>query len=172
MSTPPSESGRWFAEEVQPHETSLRRFLRGVFPSLPDIADLVQESSVSLIRARETGPGVGYAKAFLFTTARNAALDLFRRRRVVAIDGVANLAALAGAEDQPDAAEALNMALAESGLKRGDIDGLIVNGDINSEVTCELFGLQPTWQGTQPYPDVMISSRSWQSCPAPATRWR
>lgn len=70
------------------------------------------------------------------------------------------------------AAEALNMALAESGLKRGDIDGLIVNGDINSEVTCELFGLQPTWQGTQPYPDVMISSRSWQSCPAPATRWR
>ena len=84
MSTPPSESGRWFAEEVQPDETSLRRFLRGVFPSLPDIADLVQESSVCLIRARETGPGVGYAKAFLFTTARNAALDLFRRRRFVA----------------------------------------------------------------------------------------
>jgi len=84
VSTPPSESGRWFAEEVQPHETSLRRFLRGVFPSLPDIADLVQESSVRLIRARETGPGVGYAKAFLFTTARNAALDLFRRRRFVA----------------------------------------------------------------------------------------
>ena len=108
MSTPPSESGRWFAEEVQPHESSLRRYLRGVFPSLPDIDDLVQESYVRLIRARESGPGVGYAKAFLFTTARNAALDLFRRRRVVAIDGVANLAALAGAEDRPDAAEALN----------------------------------------------------------------
>ena len=108
MSTPPSESGRWFAEEVQPHESSLRRYLRGVFPSLPDIDDLVQESYARLIRARESGPGVGYAKAFLFTTARNAALDLFRRRRVGAIDGGANLAALAGAEDRPDAAEALN----------------------------------------------------------------
>ena len=78
---PKSENTRWFNEEVQPHESSLRSYLRAVFPSLPDIDDLVQESYARLIRARETGR-VGYAKAFLFTTARNAAIDLFRRRNV------------------------------------------------------------------------------------------
>ena len=97
----------WFAEEVQPHESSLRFYLRSVFPSLPDVDDLVQESYARLIRAREAGR-VSYAKAFLFTTARNAALDFFRRRKVVAIDGVADLAELSVIEDSPDASESLN----------------------------------------------------------------
>jgi len=104
---PKSENTRWFAEEVQPHEPSLRSYLRAVFPSLPDIDDLVQESYARLIRARETGR-VGYAKAFLFTTARNAALDFFRRRKVVSIEGVADLSALPVIEDAPDASEAVN----------------------------------------------------------------
>ena len=107
MSNPKSETARWFAEEVQPHESSLRSYLRGVFPLLPDIDDLVQESYARLIRARETGR-VSYAKAFLFTTARNAALDFFRRRQVVRIDGVADLDELSVLEDRPDASEALN----------------------------------------------------------------
>jgi DNA-directed RNA polymerase specialized sigma24 family protein len=107
LSTPKSEPARWFAEEVQPHESSLRSYLRGIFPSLPDIDDLVQESYARLIRARETGR-VSYVKAFLFTTARNVALDLFRRRKVVSIDGIADLSVLAVAEDRPDASEAVN----------------------------------------------------------------
>jgi len=107
LSTPKSEHARWFAEEVQPHESSLRSYLRGVFPSLPDIDDLVQESYARLIRARETGR-VSYVKAFLFTTARNAALDFFRRRKVVSIDGVADLSELSVVEDRPDASEAVN----------------------------------------------------------------
>jgi RNA polymerase sigma-70 factor (ECF subfamily) len=97
----------WFVDEVQPHESSLRSYLRGLFPSLPDIDDLVQESYARLIRAKEAGR-VTYAKAFLFTTARNAALDFFRRRKVVAIDSVADLASLSVIEDQPDASEAVN----------------------------------------------------------------
>jgi RNA polymerase sigma factor (sigma-70 family) len=104
---PPSDQARWFAEEVQPHETSLRSYLRNVFPSLPDVDDLVQESYARLIRAKAAGR-VSYAKAFLFTTARNAALDFFRRRKIVSIDGVANLAGLSVVEDRPDAAEAVN----------------------------------------------------------------
>jgi len=107
LSTPKSETARWFAQEVQPHESSLRSYLRRVFPSLPDIDDLVQESYARLIRAREAGR-VSYAKAVLFTTARNAALDFFRRRKVVAIDGVDDLATLAVADDRPDAAAAIN----------------------------------------------------------------
>lgn len=71
---PQSEHTRWFVEEVQPHESSLRSYLRCMFPSLPDIDDLVQESYARLIRAREAGR-VSYVKAFPFTTARNAALD-------------------------------------------------------------------------------------------------
>jgi RNA polymerase sigma factor (sigma-70 family) len=104
---PASNLSRWFAEEVQPHERSLRSYLRSMFPSLPDVDDLVQESYARLIRAREVGR-VGYTKAFLFTTARNAALDFFRRRKVVQIDGVADLRDLTVAEDRPDAAEAVN----------------------------------------------------------------
>lgn len=103
---PASNLSRWFAEEVQPHESSLRSYLRQLFPSLPDIDDLVQESYARLIRARETGR-VAYARAFLFTTARNAALDLFRRRRVVRIEGVADMNALPVVEDRPDVAEAM-----------------------------------------------------------------
>lgn len=107
MSTPKSENNRWFAEEVQPHESSLRSYLRAVFPSLPDIDDLVQEAYARLIRARETGR-VGYAKAFLFTTARNVALDLFRRRKVVSIECQADLSSLGVIEDTLDASEAVN----------------------------------------------------------------
>lgn len=107
MSTPKSDTARWFTEEVQPHESSLRSYLHRVFPSLPDIDDLVQESYARLIRARKAGR-VSYAKAFLFTTARNAALDFFRRRTVMAIDGVADFDALSVVDDRPDAAAALN----------------------------------------------------------------
>ena len=103
----PSEQARWFAQEVQPHETSLRSYVRNVFPLFPDIDDLVQESYARLLRAKEGGR-VSYAKAFLFTTARNVALDFFRRRKVVAIDGVADLRELTVVEDRPDAAEAVN----------------------------------------------------------------
>lgn len=105
MSPHPTDHARWFAEEVQPHETSLRSYLRARFPTLPDIDDLVQDAYARLIRARESGR-VSYAKAFLFTTARNAALDLFRRRQVVAIDAIGDLTDLPLAGEAPDVREA------------------------------------------------------------------
>jgi RNA polymerase sigma-70 factor (ECF subfamily) len=104
---PNSENSRWFAEEVQPHEPSLRSYLRGLFPSFPDMDDLVQDSYLRLLHAREAGK-VRYAKAFLFTTARNIAIDFFRRRKVVKIDGVADLSALPVIEDKPDIADAVS----------------------------------------------------------------
>lgn len=107
MSTPPSEQSRWFAEEVQPHEPALRSYLRATFPSLPDIDDLVQESYARLIRAKQAGR-ISYARAFLFTTARNAALDIFRRRQVVAIDAIGDLSDLPVLVETPDAAETVS----------------------------------------------------------------
>jgi RNA polymerase sigma-70 factor (ECF subfamily) len=107
MCVPPSENDRWFAEEVQPHERSLRAYLGNVFPSLLDIDDLVQEAYVRLIRAKSAGR-ISYAKAFLFTTARNAALDLFRRRKIVSMEPIGDLSEFSVLESRPDAAEALN----------------------------------------------------------------
>lgn len=97
----------WFEAEVQPHERSLRAYLRAVFPSLPDLDDLVQETYLRLIRARETGR-VQYAKAFLFTTARNAAMDYFRRRKIVAFHSLEDFTELAPQDEGLDASEALN----------------------------------------------------------------
>lgn len=94
------ETARWFATEVQPHEASLRSYLRSKFPAYPDIDDLVQETYARLIEAREHG-SVREPKAFLFATARNAAFDYFRRRKVAAIDGIENLETLPVLEDRP-----------------------------------------------------------------------
>ena len=102
-----ADAARWFAEEVQPHESSLRNWLRGRFPWLTDVDDLVQESYARLFRARGRG-NVVHARSFLFATARNAAFDLARRERVVAIEGVADIEALSVLEDRPGVAEALN----------------------------------------------------------------
>ena len=107
VDTHQAEQTRWFAAEVHPHEPSLRAYLRNVFPTLPDIDDVVQESYVRLIRARQAGK-ISYAKAFLFVTARNAALDLFRRKRVISIESVGDGSDLFVLEDSPDAAETLN----------------------------------------------------------------
>jgi RNA polymerase sigma-70 factor (ECF subfamily) len=107
MPPPESEPSRWFAEEVQPHESTLRSWLRGLFPSLPDMDDLVQESYVRLIRAKEAGK-VSHAKAYLFTTARNAALDFFRRRKIVSIEAVGDMSDSTVLDDRPGVADAVS----------------------------------------------------------------
>ncbi len=101
------EQARWFAEEIQPHESKLRGWLRGRFPSLRDIDDLVQESYMRLIRARETRNVVD-AKTYLFATARNAALDFFRRSKIIPIEAVEEFDELSVLETGPDAAESLS----------------------------------------------------------------
>ena len=105
---PPSdpETARWFAEELQPHESELRAYLRAKFSAHIDIDDLVQETYARLLQAREQAP-LRSAKAYLFTTARNAAYDIFRRRKIIAIDGLAEIELLPVFEDRPGVAEAV-----------------------------------------------------------------
>lgn len=100
MNPEPPDQTRWFTHEVQPHEPALRSWLRGLFPAMRDLDDIVQESYVRLIRAKKDGR-VGYAKAYLFTTARNFALDLFRRNQVVTIEGVGDLERLSVLDEGP-----------------------------------------------------------------------
>jgi RNA polymerase sigma-70 factor (ECF subfamily) len=75
------DRARWFAEEVRPHETSLRSYLRYSLTSLADVDDLVQECYFRLLRARASGR-IRSTRAFLFAVARNAVRDLLRRRAV------------------------------------------------------------------------------------------
>jgi RNA polymerase sigma factor (sigma-70 family) len=71
---------------------------------LPDVDDIVQETYVRMLRAKASGR-MGRAKAYLFTTARNFAFDLFRRKRVVSIEGVTDLDALSVLEEGPGVPE-------------------------------------------------------------------
>jgi RNA polymerase sigma factor (sigma-70 family) len=96
----------WFTNEIQPHEPALRAYLRTRFPSLTDVDDLVQDTYARLMRAHEAGT-VRSARALLFVTARNAALDFFRRKRVVSIESIANPQELPVVESGPSAAESL-----------------------------------------------------------------
>lgn len=84
------ELARWFAEEVLPHEAALRSWLRARFPTLTDADDLVQEAYSRLLRARETG-SIACAKAFLFVTARNLALNQLRHLRYERSDGITEI---------------------------------------------------------------------------------
>jgi RNA polymerase sigma factor (sigma-70 family) len=95
---------QWFAEEVQPHEPALRAYLHARFPSLADHDDLVQEAYARLLRARAAG-NVRYARAFLFTTARNAALDLFRRRSAMPLHAVTDFTESFVLEQAPGVAD-------------------------------------------------------------------
>ncbi len=99
-------TGRWFAEEVKPHEPRLRAWIARRFPELRDIDDVVQDAYVRLIRARN-GRGVRSVQAFLFIAARNAAFDIFRRQPSELIEPLDNnVSAAEISENMPDAAEA------------------------------------------------------------------
>lgn len=94
MPPPDSELGQWFAAHVQPHEPVLRAWLRSRFRTEDDLDDLVQESYLRLLRARERGE-ITSPKAFLFTVARNLALDRYRHREVVPMESLAESEGLA-----------------------------------------------------------------------------
>ena len=100
MKTPLSDQERWFAEQVQPHEQSLRAYLRGKLQSPADVDDVVQDSYLKLWRRRALG-AVQSPKAFLFMIARNVAIDLRRRRDVASADPITENAPLAVLEDNP-----------------------------------------------------------------------
>jgi RNA polymerase sigma factor (sigma-70 family) len=105
---PPSdpEYSRWFALEVQPHEAALRAYLRARFPKLADPDDVIQETYTRLLREKDAGR-IQHPRAFLFTAARNVALDLFRRRRTSGADAIPHSDPSNVVEERPDAAEAL-----------------------------------------------------------------
>jgi RNA polymerase sigma-70 factor (ECF subfamily) len=76
------DQAHWFAAEVQPHEPALRAYLRRKYPGLSDVDDVVQESFVKTLAARQGGK-LTSIKGFLFRVAGNAAVSVFRRRKFI-----------------------------------------------------------------------------------------
>lgn len=94
-----TEQERWFRETIQPHEPNLRAYLRRKFPGVTDVDDVVQETYARLFRARQSGKKLH--PGYVFTIARNAALDLLRRHRVVKFDSLATLEPRVVIEEKP-----------------------------------------------------------------------
>ena len=63
------DQARWFDNEVRPHETSLRSYLKGSFPAMRDIDDVVQETYLRICKTHATQP-IQCVRAFLFGIAR------------------------------------------------------------------------------------------------------
>ena len=98
---PPSvDDARWFAEEVQPHEGSLRAYLRRSLAAPDDLDDIVQSSYLKLWRTH-AGAGVRSPKSLLFAIARNVALDLHRRRKVFRPEPITETGPLPVLEESP-----------------------------------------------------------------------
>ncbi len=106
---PDSDQASWFTKEVHPHDAQLKSYLRGAFPTVRDVEDVVQESYLRVWKARTTRP-IQSAKAFLFAVARRLALDLVRRERRSPFVAVKDFEALFVSTDAPDAAEAADHA--------------------------------------------------------------
>jgi RNA polymerase sigma-70 factor (ECF subfamily) len=114
MPTPPEapvraaeqSPNRWFAEEVHPHGPQLKSYLRGTFPSVRDIDDVVQESYLRIWKAKSVQQ-IHSAKAFLYKIARHLALDVIRKNGNSPLDTVGDPAVSRVIDTSPDAAEAL-----------------------------------------------------------------
>ena len=99
---------RWFTDEVHPNGSALKAYLRGAFPSVRDVDDVVQESYVRIWKAKAAQP-IRSAKAFLFKIARHLALDVIRHERRSPIDAVSDLSQLGVIEDKPSVADAIGL---------------------------------------------------------------
>jgi RNA polymerase sigma factor (sigma-70 family) len=73
----PPDGTKWFKEEVHIHDGQLKSWLKGQFPTIRDVDDVVQESYLRVWKVRATRE-ITSAKAFLFTIARNLTLNLIR----------------------------------------------------------------------------------------------
>lgn len=112
MSPPPShnhselpEQSQWFLENIHAHEVSLKSYVRSSFPHIRDVDDIIQESYFRLLKARAAHP-IHFAKAFLFTIARNVAINLLQRQQNSPLIPVADLTAISVIDDKADVPEA------------------------------------------------------------------
>jgi RNA polymerase sigma factor (sigma-70 family) len=101
----PSDQTQWFKAEVHAHDGQLKSYLRGKFPSVHDVDDVVQESYLKVWKARMQNP-IQSAKSFLFQVARHLAIDRIRRDKVRGTDVLPDFEISSVLDDSPGVAEA------------------------------------------------------------------
>jgi RNA polymerase sigma-70 factor (ECF subfamily) len=105
----PIERNAWLAKEILVHERALRGYLSRFFKNVADIEDVVQETYARLLSLNgSASAAVRNWHAFLFTSARNVALDRIRRARVVSLDALAEMGGADVLDQTPSADDALN----------------------------------------------------------------
>lgn len=90
------------------HNSTLKAYLRGTFPEVRDIDDVVQESYLRLLKARAKYP-IRSVKAFLFHVARCLAIDGTRHAARSPVDSLPDLTTLEVAENKPGVAETVSL---------------------------------------------------------------
>ena len=104
---PALSPSKWFTEEVLPHEAALRAWLIARFGPDCEVDDLVQETFARVLRTG-SATRVGSAKAFLFATARNLAVDQLRHRQVLAFEPIAEMHESHVLDDKPGVGETVS----------------------------------------------------------------
>jgi len=106
MVPPDSEYETWFRDQVLPHEPMVRAWLRSRFSAETEVDDVVQESLVRILRAREKGE-IASPKAFLFATARNLCIQWARKKNRHATLSLADLDELGVLDESENVPEAI-----------------------------------------------------------------
>lgn len=105
---PSGDATQWFKQEVHPHGPQLKAWLRGQFPSVRDVDDVVQESFLRIWKARAARE-IRSAKSFLFQIARHVAVDLLRRHKASPVGPLGDLDVSTVMDSGPDAAAILSI---------------------------------------------------------------
>lgn len=99
-----SETTHWFVEHLQPHEPSLRSYLRSSLSSESDVDDVVQDTYTRILKMRQTAE-IRSGKGLLFAVARNTVRDLIRRRAVARHEPITETGDSSVLQDKADVVE-------------------------------------------------------------------
>ena len=100
----------WFAQHILVHETRLRTYLRRFLKTPSDVADGIQETYARLLSLPDHElSAIRSPHAFLFTAARNLALEWKRRERLTFHDFLPETGPTCVLDESPSAYEQLGV---------------------------------------------------------------
>lgn len=90
----------WVGSNIVPHEGDLRARLRRMAVPDQEINDVVQDAYLKISRL-DSVTHIRNGRSYFFATARSVLLDRIRRERIVRIDSMTEIQALAIADEDP-----------------------------------------------------------------------
>jgi len=86
-----AEQNRQISEVVGRERGRLRNFVRKRVPDAADAEDILQDVLYELVQAYRLMQPIEHAGAWLYRVARNRIVDLFRRKRLAALEDLGDL---------------------------------------------------------------------------------